>query len=101
MITREQVQHIAQLARIQIHKKDGEKLQKDLSEILKYFAALREADVSGVEPMTHSITLENVLREDIARPKSRALLQKLVAMFPAAEDGFLKVKEVLVKHEPR
>lgn len=100
MISKEEVQHIAQLARIRVDGKDIEKLQQDLSGILEYFGVLQEVvDVSGMEPMTHSITLENVSREDAARPGSPALIQKLIDMFPAAREGFLKVKEILVKRE--
>ena len=94
MISREQVQHIAKLARIELKDQEVEKFQKDLSEILEYFTVLQGVDVSQVEPMTHSIALENVSREDVARLKNPALLQRLVNMFPAARDGFLKVKAI-------
>jgi aspartyl-tRNA(Asn)/glutamyl-tRNA(Gln) amidotransferase subunit C len=94
MITKEEVQHIANLARIRVNEKDIEKLQQDLSEILEYFNALKEVDVSGVEPMTHSIALESVSRDDIARLSNPILVQKLINMFPAMRDGFLKVKAI-------
>jgi aspartyl-tRNA(Asn)/glutamyl-tRNA(Gln) amidotransferase subunit C len=94
MITKEEVQHIANLARIRVNEKDIEKLQQDLSEILEYFNALKEVDVSGVEPMTHSIALESVSRDDIARLSNPILVQKLMNMFPAMRDGFLKVKAI-------
>ncbi|MBI2124016.1 MAG: Asp-tRNA(Asn)/Glu-tRNA(Gln) amidotransferase subunit GatC [Candidatus Wildermuthbacteria bacterium] len=82
MITKEEVQHIANLARIRVNEKDIEKLQQDLSEILEYFNVLKEVDVSGVEPMTHSIALESVSRDDIARLSNPILVQKLINMFP-------------------
>ncbi len=94
MITKEEVQHIANLARIRVNEKDIEKLQQDLSEILEYFNVLKEVDVSGVEPMTHSIALESVSRDDIARLSNPILVQKLINMFPAMRDGFLKVKAI-------
>ena len=94
MITKEEVQHIAQLARIRVNEKEVEKLQKDLSEILEYFNVLKEVDASGVEPMTHSIALKNVSREDVARAKDPTLVQRLVAMFPAVRDRVLKVKAI-------
>ena len=97
MITKEEVQHIAQLARIRIDEKDGEKLQQDLSEILEYFNVLQGVNVSRVEPMTHSITLKNVTREDVARTKDLSLLQKLIDMFPAVRDGFLRVKAIFTR----
>lgn len=97
MITKEEVQHIANLARIRVNEKDIEKLQQDLSEILEYFNVLKEVDVSGVEPMTHSIALESVSRDDIARLSNPILVQKLINMFPAMRDGFLRVKAIFVR----
>ena len=97
MISKEEVQHIAALARIRVDEKDSEKLQQDLSEILAYFDVLKDADVSKAESMTHSITLENATREDTACPGSPALLQRLVAMFPAVREGFLRVKAIFVR----
>lgn len=97
MITKEEVQHIAALARIRVEEKDLEKFQKDLSEILEYFAVLQEAEVSKVEPMTHSIALENISRKDVARPGSPMLVAKLLDMFPAAREGFLKVKAIFTR----
>lgn len=97
MISKEEVQHIAALARIRVDEKDSEKLQRDLSEILAYFDALKDADVSRVEPMAHSVILENVSREDVARPGSLTLLQRLVIMFPAVREGFLRVKAIFVR----
>lgn len=93
MITKEEVQHIASLARIRVDAKDTEKFQRDLSEILEYFDMLQEADVSQAEP-THSVTPENVSREDVVRPGSVSLVQRLANMFPVAREGFLKVKAI-------
>ena len=94
MITKEEVQHIAQLARIRVGEKDLEKFQKDLSEILEYFKVLEGVDVSRVEPVMHPIVLQSIPREDIARSQNPALLQKLVGMFPVVRDGFLRVKAI-------
>jgi aspartyl-tRNA(Asn)/glutamyl-tRNA(Gln) amidotransferase subunit C len=94
MITKEEVQHIAQLARLRVDERDVAELQQDLSKILEYFGILQEVDVSGVEPMTHSIALENVSREDVAHLKDPALLQRIVDMFPSSRNGFLKVKAI-------
>lgn len=109
MITREQVEHIANLARIRVDEKELAQLQQDLSEVLDYFGILGDADTSKVvslreipqrgKPTTHSILLENVQREDRALPSESKLIEKLLSLFPAAKEGFLKVKEVLVKHK--
>lgn len=94
MISKEQVEHIAKLARIKLKEDEIEKYQKDLSEILEYFNVLQEVDVSRVKPLTHSIALANISREDVARPGTPELVQKLIDMFPSVRDRFLRVKAI-------
>ena len=94
MITKEEVQHIAKLARIQLSREQVEKFQKELSQVLDYFTILQEVDVLSVEPLTHSIEVKNVLREDEPRKADPEVVQKLLGMAPEQKDGFLKVKSV-------
>jgi len=68
MIDDKQVQHIANLARLEITEEEGEQLKAQLAAILKHFEALNELDTSDVEPMHHVIDTQNVLREDVVRP---------------------------------
>lgn len=93
MITREQVQHIAKLARIQLKEEEIQKFQTDLAAVLDYFNVLNEVDVQGVEPMTHSVVLKNVKRKD--EPRRSKVEVELIEMAPASQDGFLKVKSIL------
>ena len=97
MITKEQVQHIAKLARVELNEKEMEKFQKDFSQILEFFETLKEVNVSGVEPMTHVIALTNVTREDTGQKVNPELVEKLVSMAPAQEQRYLKVKQVLAR----
>lgn len=85
MISKEQVQHIAKLARIKLSEKEAEKFQKDLSEILDYFEVLKSADTSRVEPMTHSVLLENVTRKDETQQQECHLV----------ENKYVKVPQIL------
>ena len=85
---------MASLARIQLTDKELEKFQKDLSEILDYFDTLKSAQTSGVEPMTHSLPIQNVMREDTPQKQSLQVVQKLLDMAPETERGFVRVKEV-------
>lgn len=94
MITKEQVEHIATLARLALTKEEIEKFQKDLGAILDYFDTLKSVDTSKVNPMTHSVELLNALREDIAKKEKPEVVEKLVESSPASERGFIKVKEV-------
>lgn len=94
MISKEEVQHIAKLARIELTGKEIEKFQKDLSSVLDYFEILKTAPTDGIEPMTHSVFLQNVTRKDEVQERSPEIAKKLVEMASDSENGFVKVKEV-------
>ena len=94
MITKEQVQHIADLAHIRLEEQEVEKFQKDFASILSYFDILNEVDVAGVEPMTHSGTEEKKGREDKPRQETEERQFKLLSLFPFAKGKFLQVPQV-------
>ena len=93
MISKQEVQHIARLARLGLTDKEIEKYQKELSSILDYVEKLKEVDISGIEPTSHSIKVENVMREDEAKGKSAG--NKLIDLAPDKKDKYLKVKPIL------
>ena len=93
MISKQEVKHIAKLARLGITKKEEEKFRKELSSILDYIEKLKEVDVSGVKPTSHSIEVENVMRED-EREKSKTQRTELLELAPETKDGYLKVKSI-------
>ena len=76
MIEREQVLHVARLARLRLDDEEVERMRAELSGILDHVEKLGELDLDGVEPTSHVIEIENVLREDVPRPsleRDRAL----------------------------
>lgn len=96
MLKKEEVEHIAKLARLGLTKKELEKMKRELSKILDYFEQLKEIDVSRVEPATHSVKVENVMREDeerLKKPKDQN--KKLLDLVPERKDNYLKVKSIL------
>ena len=93
MISKEEVKHIAGLARIGLNEKDIAKFAKDLSAVLDWVKELQAVDVKGVEPMAHITGMENVTREDRARNFGNK--EKIVELFPDKKDGFGKVKSIL------
>jgi aspartyl-tRNA(Asn)/glutamyl-tRNA(Gln) amidotransferase subunit C len=95
MLTKDEVQHIAGLARIELSNEEVAKYQEELGAILDYFALLQEADVTGKKPMTHSVVLENVSRKDIAKAKREGSAKQLIDMAPVSQNGYLKVKSIL------
>jgi aspartyl-tRNA(Asn)/glutamyl-tRNA(Gln) amidotransferase subunit C len=68
VIDREQVLHVARLARLKLSEKEVERMSGELSGILDHVERIAELDLEGVKPTSHVIELENVLRPDDPRP---------------------------------
>jgi len=67
-LSREEVDHVALLARLELTDAEREQFTTQLNSILEHFEALTELDTSGIEPTSHVIPLSSVLREDEVRP---------------------------------
>lgn len=63
-ITKEQVRHVADLARLEMDDTELESYGRDLGDILSYVAKLNEIDTSGVEPTAHVISMDTPFRDD-------------------------------------
>jgi aspartyl-tRNA(Asn)/glutamyl-tRNA(Gln) amidotransferase subunit C len=68
VIDRDQVLHVARLARLKLTDEEIERMEAELSGILEHVDRISELDLEGVEPTSHVIALENVLRPDEPRP---------------------------------
>jgi aspartyl-tRNA(Asn)/glutamyl-tRNA(Gln) amidotransferase subunit C len=68
MIDREQVLHVAKLARLRLNDKEVERMASELSGILEHVEHINELDLENVEPTSHVVAIENVLRPDEPRP---------------------------------
>lgn len=68
MISREEVQQVARLARLSLTDEELERMRAQLDAILAYIDKLRELDVEGVEPTSHAVPLVNVTRDDDITP---------------------------------
>lgn len=68
VIEREQVLHVARLARLGLTGEEVERMAGELSSILEHVDRIGELDLDGVEPTSHVVELENVLRADEPRP---------------------------------
>ena len=68
MIDREQVLHVARLARLRLSEEEVERMSSELSGILEHVDRISELDLDGTEPTSHVVALENVLRPDEPRP---------------------------------
>lgn len=65
MISRQEVEHVARLARLYFEEDELEHLQSELSQIIDYVQQISELDLSGLEPTSHAVALKNVLRPDM------------------------------------
>ena len=68
MLSREEVRHVARLARLHLSDEELERMREQLDAILAYVDKLRELDVEGVEPTAHAVPLIDVMRDDEVAP---------------------------------
>ena len=68
MIDRQQVLHVARLARLRLTDDEVERMSSELSAVLDHIENISQLDLDGVEPTSHVVEVENVLREDVPRP---------------------------------
>jgi aspartyl-tRNA(Asn)/glutamyl-tRNA(Gln) amidotransferase subunit C len=89
VIDREQVLHVARLARLELSDDEVERMAGELSDILEHVERISKLDLDGVAPTTHVVELENVLRSDDPRPS----LPREEALEPAPDpaDGAFRV----------
>ena len=92
-LSREEVLHIALLARLGLSEAEVDRLREQLSNILENFEVLQQIDTSGIPPTAQSIALQNVVSNDEVVP---SLPQKeVLANAPQKERDFFKVRAVL------
>jgi aspartyl-tRNA(Asn)/glutamyl-tRNA(Gln) amidotransferase subunit C len=92
-ITREEVRHVATLFRLGLSEEDIARFQEQLSQIIDYFQVLQQVDTEGVEPTSHTLALENVMRDDEPRPSFPS--DDILANAPFRENSFFRVRAVL------
>ena len=92
-LSREEVVHIALLARLGLSEEELEKFREQLSNILDNFEILQQVDTSNVPPTADPIPLENVVREDETSPSLPQ--SEILANAPRQEESWFRVKAVL------
>ena len=92
-LSREEVVHIAALARMGMSEAEIEKAREQLSNILENFEVLKEIDTANVPPTAQSINLQNVLRED--NPRESLPSEDVLANAPDREGDLFKLRPVL------
>jgi len=91
-INKEELEHLAKLARLELDPSEEEKLLSDLGNILEHFKELQELDTSNVPPMAGGTDLKNSFREDTERENTNRGAG--TEAFPESEKGFLKIPPI-------
>ena len=93
-ITREEVAHLARLARLALPDEELDRLAGQLDVILGAVAQIKEVtDAADVPPTSHAVPLENVTRPDVVVPSLTR--EQALSGAPAAEDGRFRVPQIL------
>jgi aspartyl-tRNA(Asn)/glutamyl-tRNA(Gln) amidotransferase subunit C len=89
MIDREQVLHVAKLSRLRLSEEEVEKMVGELSGILEHVDRIGKLELAGVEPTSHVVALENVLRAD--EPRASWPREVVLDQAPEPQDGAFRV----------
>lgn len=92
-ITREQVQQVANLARLKLTNEEQEQFTQNLNDIFTFMDKLDELDTTNVEPTSHVLGITNVTRADHTRPSLPR--EEALRNAPEQQDGQFKVPAVL------
>lgn len=85
MIDREQVLHVARLARLELSDAEVDRAAVDLNKVLDHIESISELDLDGVEPTSHVVDVDSALRSDEVRPSLPH--EVALAQAPAVQDG--------------
>ncbi|MFO8056901.1 MAG: Asp-tRNA(Asn)/Glu-tRNA(Gln) amidotransferase subunit GatC [bacterium] len=92
-ISREEVEHVAHLARLALEPREADEFTGQLDDILAYFEKLNEPDTTEVEPMQHALNIVNAFREDEVRESYDA--KTALRNAPDPENNFFKVPKII------
>jgi aspartyl-tRNA(Asn)/glutamyl-tRNA(Gln) amidotransferase subunit C len=92
-LTREEVLHIARLARIALTEEEITRLSGQLSDLLEHFQVLQEVNTDNVPPTAQPVELRSVIREDVVKPSMTQ--DDVLLNAPRREGDYFRVKAVL------
>ncbi|MDE3840818.1 Asp-tRNA(Asn)/Glu-tRNA(Gln) amidotransferase GatCAB subunit C [Bacillus methanolicus] len=92
-ISKDQVKHVAHLARLAITEEEAEKFTKQLDAIISFAEQLNELNTEDVKPTSHVLEMKNVLRED--KPEKGLPQEEVLKNAPEHEKGQFKVPSIL------
>jgi aspartyl-tRNA(Asn)/glutamyl-tRNA(Gln) amidotransferase subunit C len=92
-ISREEVEHVARLARLALQPAELEALTSQMDSILGYVEKLNELDTEGIIPTAHAVPMENAFREDLVKPSIG--IERAQQNAPATDGSCFKVPKVI------
>lgn len=92
-ISRDQVAHLAKLARLALSEEELQKFAGQIDDIVGHVSAVQNVDAAGVEPMSHPHSIKTTMREDVVKKTLDA--EQALDQAPAVEDGRFMVPQIL------
>ena len=93
MISREDVEHVARLARLALTPDELERMRAQLNAILGHIDALKAVNTDGVEPTSHAVPVVNVLRDDAPQPSYPA--EEMLRNAPDRAGSLFRVPRII------
>lgn len=92
-ITKEQVEHVAKLARLNLTEEEKEHFTNDMEAIISFADQINELDIKDVKPTDHVIPINNVFRDDVIKPSMDR--EQLLKNAPSQENGCFSVPKIV------
>lgn len=92
-ISRDQVAHLAKLARLALSEEELQQFAGQIDDIVEHVSAVQNVDAAGVEPMSHPHSIKTTMREDVVKKTLNA--EQALDQAPAVEDGRFMVPQIL------
>jgi len=92
-LSKQEVEHVAKLARLEMTEAEKDAFSRELSSILTYIEQLKSWNTAGVEQTATVVEQANVFREDQVEPSLP--VEQALANAPEAEDGYFRVPKIL------
>lgn len=92
-IKKEDVKHVAKLARLKLSDKEIDYFASQLGKIVDYIDQLKEVDTSNVDPTSHVLFIQNVFRKDTVKPSLKT--ENVLKNTPVKEEGLFKVPRII------
>ncbi|MCI8517182.1 MAG: Asp-tRNA(Asn)/Glu-tRNA(Gln) amidotransferase subunit GatC [Hungatella sp.] len=93
IISDETIEYVGILAKLELSPREREEAKKDMGRMLDYIDKLNELDTSGVEPMSHVFSMNNVFREDVVTNGDDR--EQMLKNAPEQKDGAFKVPKTV------